>query len=117
MICSTWFAAILGAVMFAVGCSSGTRWETHSYPLQQRATEEPLIKSVINDELARLEPDKIREANKGYGAKVDLLNITPENVAVVRTTAEGHAAIRKALDESRKGAAGRASTQPAAQRH
>lgn len=110
MIRRTWCAAILGAVVFAVGCSSRPHWETRSYPLQRRATEEPLIKSVLDDELARLGPDKISAANKGYGGKVDILNITPDNVAVVRTTAQGHTAIQKALDESRKGATGRAGT-------
>ena len=93
-------SALLAAALALNGCSSTPRLETRSYQLQRRATEEPLIKGVLNDELA-----DIGKAVERQGGRVEALEITPDDTAIVRATPRAHDAIRKALAQSRKDAA------------
>ena len=110
MIRNALLAPALGAVMLLVGCASKPQFETRSYPLQRRATEEPLIKATLSDESVSFGPDTVAAIVTGYGDKVTIVTVTPDNVAVVRATRHGHDAIRKALKDSRRDAATRPGT-------
>ncbi len=93
---------LFGILSFA-GCASTPAITTHSYALVNPATEEALIKRiVIENEIARMGKDKFQDIITEHGGKFTPFEITDENTAIVRTTSHGHAAIRKALDESRK---------------
>ena len=102
MLRSLLMIAVLMTVFYSAGCAAHPKLETRSYLLQQRKTEESLIKSVLDDQFARIGPDKLVATVNSYSGTMEVLNITQDNVAVVRTTPQGHAAIRKALEELRK---------------
>jgi hypothetical protein len=92
--------SLLFVVLSFTGCTSTPTVTTRSYALVNLETEKALInKIVIDDEIARLGIDKYPTAS---GGKYRPVETTDENTVIVRTTAYAHAAIRKALDESRK---------------
>ena len=57
---------------------------------------------VIEDEIARVGMDKYQNIVTEAGGKYSPVETTDENTVIVRTTSHAHAAIRKALDESRE---------------
>jgi len=98
-------SALFAAALVLNGCSSTPQLQTRSYQLQRPATEEALIKSALDDEFARVKPEDMGAVVEKNGGTVKALQITPDNTAIVRTTPRTHAAIRKALAESRKDSA------------
>ena len=95
--------SLLFGILSLAGCASTPAITTHSYALVNPATEKALISSItIEDEIARMGIDKYQDIVMGAGEKYHPFEATDENTVIVRTTSHGHAAIRKALAESRK---------------
>ncbi|CAN5172869.1 hypothetical protein BH11PLA2_BH11PLA2_48890 [soil metagenome] len=81
------------------GCATVSPIETRTYALHRRTTEEPLIAAVVNDELEKADENLLSAAVKDASGQLMNFEITPDNVAIVRTTSRGHDAIRKALKD------------------
>ena len=95
--------SLLFVVLSFAGCASTPAITTRSYALVNPETEKALInKIVIEDEIARVGIDKYQNIVREAGGKYRPVETTEENTVIVRTTSHGHAAIRRALDESRK---------------
>ena len=95
--------SLLFVVLSFAGCASTPAITTRSYALVNPETEEALIsKIVIEDEIARVGIDKYQSIVRETGGKYRPVEATGENTVIVRTTSHAHAAIRKALVESRK---------------
>ena len=93
---------LFGILSFS-GCTSTSAITTRSYALVNPETERALInKIVIEDEIARMGKAKFHRIVMEAGGKYSPVETTDENTVIVRTTSHAHAAIRKALDESRK---------------
>ncbi len=100
--CIFCMSLLFGILSFS-GCASTPRITTHSYALVNPATEKALIESIVTeDEIARMGKDKFQRIVTEAGGKYTPFETTDENTVIVRTTSHAHAAIRKALDESRK---------------
>ncbi len=100
--CIFW-TSLLFIVVSLAGCASTPAITTRSYALVNPETERALInKIVIEDEIARVGIDNYQSIVTEAGGKYSPAETTDENTVIVRTTSHSHAAIRKALDESRK---------------
>jgi len=94
---------LLFVILSFAGCASTPAITARSYALVNPETEKALInKIVIEDEIARVGIDKYQNIIKEAGGTYSPVETTDENTVIVRTTSHAHAAIRKALDESRK---------------
>ncbi len=94
--------SLLFGILSFSGCASTPRITTHSYALVNPATETALIKSIVTeDEFTRMGKDKFQRIVTEAGGKYTPFETTAEHTVIVRTTSHAHAAIRKALDESR----------------
>ena len=95
--------SLLSGILSMSGCSTTPAVTTQSYALVLPETERVLIESiVVEDEIARMGIEKYQRIVAESGGKYKPVQTTEENTVIVRTTSHAHAAIRKALDKSRK---------------
>lgn len=102
MVRTAYAIAISSLFCVFMGCNSGPSIETHSYKLHRRSTEEPIIQAILADQQSKYSKSAFAETVSEYGGTLKVIEVTPDGVAIVRTTPKGHAAIERELKKIEK---------------